>query len=86
MQILLLGNWKTWKEDTIPPKYLTKSDFLDILGVKLYTNFTQTKNINGEILIGKISDIINGWKVGKFMPLTDCSRSINTYALAKLWY
>ena len=50
-KILLLGPWTRLTKKEIPLKYLTKSDFLDILGVKLYANFIQTRKFNGEILI-----------------------------------
>ena len=62
-KILLLGKWKEWKEDAISLKHLKFFDYKDILGVKLYANFTQTKNINGEAVIKKINDIINGQKI-----------------------
>ena len=70
----------------IPLKYLTISEHLDILGVKLFANFNQTRTKNGEILIKKISDLINSWKSGKFMPLLNRPTSINVFALSKIWY
>ena len=41
-KLLLLGAWKKWSKKDIPLKYLTISEFLDILGVKLFANFNQT--------------------------------------------
>ena len=82
----MLGTWKNWTKKEIPLKYLTVSDHLDILGVKLFGNFIETRAKNGEILIKKINDLINVWKSGKFMPLLDRPTSINTYALSKIWY
>ena len=81
-KILLLGSWKKWSKKDVPLKYLTISEHLDILGVKLFANFNQTRTKNGEILIKKINDLINIWKSGKFMPLLDRPTSINTYALS----
>ena len=59
---------------------------MDILGVKLYARYASTRAENGEILVKKVSDIINRWKSGKFLPLTDRPKSVNTFALSKLWY
>ena len=38
---------------------ITKSEFLDILGAKLYANFSQTRSENGKIVVEKIEDTIN---------------------------
>ena len=67
----MLGTWKNLTKKQIPLKYLTISDHLDILGVKLFGNFIKTRARNGEILIKKVNDLINLWKSGKFMPLLD---------------
>ena len=50
-KILLLGDWKKWTKKEVPLDYSSKSEFLDILGVQLFANFTQTRTINGEILV-----------------------------------
>lgn len=50
----MLGTWKNWTKKEIPLKYLTISDHLDILGVKLFGNFIETRAKNGEILIKKL--------------------------------
>ena len=72
----MLGTWKNWTKKEIPLKYLTVSDHLDILGVKLFGNFIETRAKNGEILIKKINDLINTWKSGKiYAPL----RQTNQY-------
>ena len=86
MQNFAIGSWKNWTIREIPLKYLTILEHLDILGVKLFANFNQTRSKNGEILMKKINNLINGWKSGKFMPLLDRSTSINTFALSKIWY
>ena len=57
-----------------------------MLGVKLYTTFTKTRQINGDIITKMVQEKINQWKRGKFMPLTARPLSINTYALSKIWY
>lgn len=82
----MLGSWKNWSKNKTPLKYLTISEHLDILGVKIFANFIKTRAKNGEILIKKFNDLINTWKSGKFMPLLDRQTSINTYALSKIWY
>ena len=85
-KILLLGNWNNGSKDNIPLPYLDKSEFLDILGVKLFAKFSTTRSENGKILIKKVSNTIDKWKSGKFLPLTDRPKSTNTYALSKEWY
>ena len=52
-KILMLGSWKNWMKEKIPLKFLTVSEHLDILGVKLFGNFIETRAKNGEILILK---------------------------------
>ena len=86
MQDFVTGDLEKLDQKQIPLKYLTISEHLDILGVKLFGNFIETRAKNGEILIKKVNDLINLWKSGKFMPLLDRPISINTYALSKIWY
>ena len=50
-KILLLGKWKIWDKKNIPLLYLNKSEFLDILGVKLFAKYSTTRSENREILI-----------------------------------
>ena len=47
----MVETWKNWTKKQIPLKYLTVSDHLDILGVKLFGNFIETRAKNEEILI-----------------------------------
>merc|ERR1712240_411073 len=46
-KILLLGTWRNWTKNQIPLKYLTISDHLGILGVKLFGNFIEMRAKNG---------------------------------------
>ena len=76
---------KIGKKD-VPLNYLSLSEVLDILGLKLFAKYTSTRAGNGKILIKKVSEIINKWISGKFMPLMDWPKSVNTFALSKIWY
>ena len=85
-KILLMGEWKKWSQDEIPLNFLTKSDFLDMLGVKIYSNYTETRRKNGEMLVKGVKETIDRWKSGKFMAFTDRTSCVNTYVLSKIWY
>ena len=85
-KILLLGEWRKWHQKDIPLNYLSKSEIIDMLGVKLYYNYTKTRQENGVIAIDKVKKKINTWKSGKYLPLTDRTHSVNTFILSKLWY
>ena len=85
--MLLLGRWKgVLQQEDIPLPYLKITDHLDYLGCKLYSDYTATRKVNGEILRKKVKDQIGSWKAGKFLPLTSRPWSINCYCLSKLWY
>ena len=58
-KVLLLGSWKHWSQDNIPLPFLTKSNYLDMLGVKLFNNYSTTKKENGEIIVSTIKNICN---------------------------
>ena len=83
---VLLGNWRRLTQEQIPVPYLKISDFLDMLGLTLTATFTQTRKINGDILVSKVKNVIGSWRVGRFMPMTERGWSINTFALSKVWY
>jgi len=50
-KILLLGSWKEWSQSEIPLNFLTKSEYFDMLGIKLFGNYTKTHQENGEIMV-----------------------------------
>ena len=85
-KVLLLGNYRKLTQEDIPVKYLKISDHLDMLGVTLKATFTATRAANGDATQKKYSNAVNPWMSGRFMPLTDRSWSINTYAMSKVWY
>ena len=85
-KISLLGKWKDWHQDSIPFKYIAKSDHLDMLGVQLFNNYVKTRQENCESIIKKIKNKIDMWKLGKFMPLSDRARSVNIYAYSNIWF
>ena len=85
-KILLMGNWKFWSQENIPLPFLSKSDFIDMLGVRLYSSYTKTRQVNGELMVKEVNNTIRKWKSGKFVPFTSRPISVNTYILSKLWY
>ena len=88
-KILPLGKWRSsLKQENLPPScsYMVISDHLDMVGVELRANWTQTRKANGDIIQKRISNTMNPWKAGKFMPLTMRPWSINSFALSKCWF
>ena len=88
-KFLPLGKWKTKLKQTDLPEecqYFVLSDYLDMVGVQLRANWIQTRKANGDILQERVSNTINPWRGGKFMPLTMRPHSINSYALCKVWF
>ena len=85
-KVLLLGNWRRLTQADIPVPYLKISSFLDMLGLTLMATYTKTRKANGDVLDSKVKNIIGTWRVGRFMPMTERSWSINMYALSKVWY
>ena len=85
-KILLLGGWRRLHQDNIPVPYIKISDHLDMLGFVLMATFTKTRQANGDIVQGKVRNVIGPWCGGKFMPLNERSSSLNTYAFPKIWY
>ena len=88
-KILPLGKWRSsLKQENLPPScsYMVISDHLDMVGVELRATWTQTRKANGDIIQKRISNTMNPWKAGKFMPLTMRPWSINSFALSKCWF
>ena len=85
-KVLLLGGWKRLEQADIPVDYIRISDHLDMLGFTLMATFTKTRKANGDAVKAKFRDTIGPWRAGRFMPLTERSHSLNTYALPKIWY
>ena len=88
-KFLPLGRWRnTLQQEDLPAacQYMVISDHLDMLGVQLKATWTQTRKANGDIIQQRVSNTINSWKAGKFMPLTMRPWSINSFVLAKVWF
>ena len=62
------------------------SDHLDMVGVELRHTWTQTRKANGDLIQSRISNAINPWRAGKFMPVTMRPWSANSYGLSKVWF
>ena len=86
-KFLPLGRWwNTLQQSDIPCNYMTLADHLDMLGVTLKATWSQTRKVNGDALQQKISNTVNPWKAGKFMPITQRGWSVNSFALSKVWF
>ena len=88
-KFLPLGRWRqSLQQEDIPNacQYMVISEHLDMLGVQLKATWTQTKKTNGDMIQKRVSNTINSWKAGKFMPLTMRPWSINSYILSKVWF
>ena len=86
-KFLPLGRWRTsLKQEDIPCDYMTLSDHLDMVGVTLMASWVKTRKENGDTLQSKVKNTVNPWKAGKFLPITQRGWSLNSYALAKVWF
>ena len=87
--IYSVGKWRSkLKQEDLPSScnYMIISDHLDMVGVELQSTWTQTRKANGDIMQKRVSNTINPWKAGKFMPVTMRPWSINSFALSKVWF
>ena len=57
-----------------------------MLGVKLCANYSNTKRINGEIMVEQVKKKMDAWKTGRFMPLVSRTWSVNSLVFSKLWF
>ena len=57
-----------------------------MVGVQLKAKHAQTRKVNCDTLLEKVSNTIGPWKGGKFMPLTMRPFSINTHCISKLLF
>jgi hypothetical protein len=86
-KFLPLGRWRNNLQQTdIPCKYMTLSDHLDMVGVTLKATWQQTRKVNGDALQQQVENTVRPWKAGKFMPITQRSWSLNSFALSKVWF
>ena len=88
-KFLPLGRWrKSLQQEDLPPacQYMILSDHLDMVGVQLHATWTQTRKSNCDMIQKRVSNIINAWRAGKFMPLIIRPWSVNCYVLSKVWF
>ena len=88
-KFLPLGKWRrTLQQEDLPRpcQYMILSDHLDMVGVQLKATWTQTRKANCDIVQQRVTNTINGWKAGKFMPLVLRPWSINSYVMSKIWF
>ena len=87
VKFLPLGSWKgTISIADLPIKYIAISNHLDMIGVKLMANYSDSRKINCDALVKQIQVKIGAWRGGRFMSLCDRPTSINTYGLSKAWF
>ena len=88
VKFLRLGRWRgTLQKEDLPSacQYIALSDFLDMLGLKLFASFKKTRQICGNELQDKFQRTVGVWRL-RFMELTQRPFSCNTYLLPKAWY
>ena len=86
-KILRLGMWKkTMNRESIPLEYLTISESLDMLGVKLTSCNSLTVRMNGEEAQKRVENTVRIWSSGKFVSLYLRPLLVNSFCLSKIWY
>ena len=71
VELLLLGRWKgSLQQEDLPVRYIALSKHLDILGVQLKSTYTQTREVNGNILQEKVNKTTGSWQGGQYMSLS----------------
>ena len=80
VKFLALGRWKgTLTQEDLPFQYIKLLDHLDFVGVELRSTFSQKRKTNGDMIQSRVQNMFGPWKSGKYMPLTQCPYSANTY-------
>ena len=85
-QLLALGRWSNWKQSNSPLDYMSVVQELNILGVKMTRSSVTSRNVNGEELVKRVRDTINGFKAGRFLPLVSKPWTANCYVMSKISY
>ena len=57
-----------------------------MIGVVLKATHTQSRKVNGDLLVDRVKNTMGPWKGGKFMPLSLRCHSVNTYCLPRVWF
>ena len=87
VKFLALGRWHgSLQQEDIPLLCILLSEHLNMVGAVLKSTFIQTRKINCDELLDRISKVLGAWKGGKFMQLSQRPWSFHTYALPKLWF
>ena len=74
VKFLPLGRWRgSLQQEDLPVQYVVLSEHLDMVGVQLKATYTQSRKVNCDSLLEKVSNIVGSWKGGKFMPLYDAA-------------
>ena len=84
VKFLPLGRWRGTL--CLPVPYIAMSEHLDMIGVVLKATHTQSRKVNGDLLVDRVKNTMGPWKGGKFMPLSLRCHSVNTYCLPKVWF
>ena len=85
-QLLALGRWGLWKQRNSPLDYMLVVQELNILGVKMTRSALSSRNANGDDLVKRVRDTINGFKAGRFLPLVSKPWVANCYIMSKISY
>ena len=86
-KITPLGEWKKWlNQETVPLPFLLVSDHLEILGVKIFENWSKTRQTAGNELKQKIKCIRDAWRGGRFYDFLIRPHVVNTYLFSNIWH
>ena len=86
-KITPLGGWKKWlNQETVPLPFLLVSDYLEILGVKIYESWYKTRHTAGNELKQKIKSVRDIWRRGRFYDFLLRPHVVNTYLFSNIWH
>ena len=81
------GKWKQWlTQDNVPLPFLLVTETLEILGVKIFESYSDTRRDFGSKMVEKIETISNIWKGGRFYDFLLRPHVVNTYLFSNVWH
>ena len=81
------GKWKQWlTQENVPLPFLLVTETLEILGVKIFESYSDTRRDFGSKMVEKIEAISNKWKGGRFYDFLLRPHVVNTYLFSNVWH
>ena len=86
-KITPLGKWKEMlSQNNVPLPFLLVSDHIEILGVKIFESWSNTRRSAGDDLKRRIKNIRDTWRRGRFYDLLLRPHVVNTYLFSNIWH